>query len=401
MATSTITSQNTDIIPAQPINIEEKMKDALLSDEDFKRLNDLVEDFVESYYHRPEGQDYTDWLKDEFTRHAKIWVSEDERLRDVKQILDATEVITDTYRDFREHIDKGKSVESWIANQIEKGAESLGIDTSHHAQSIDEAMRTASLEVARKLGLSEASVNADGPLLTPPLPNTPVPWNDFSRLEIAKNLKQMNLENAGLNIASNGVAILAQRALNTLMDKKQRDFSEDLEDFCKSSLKEAVNAGLGSAVSGALTVFGRSSSSTVLRAIPGGTMASIAFGALDKTRILYQAADGTIDPIEALDATANSTCCTAGTIYGGALGSSIGATLGTVFGPIGTAIGAAAGSALGSLAGSKVGQKIYQGGKAVLKTVADGAVKVARSFGNAISSALEDAKSFVSSFFDW
>lgn len=114
MATSTITSQNTDIIPAPPINIEEKMKDALLSDEDFKRLNDLVEDFVESYYHRPEGQDYTDWLKDEFTRHAKIWVSEDERLRDVKQILDATEVITDTYRDFREHIDKGKSVESWI-----------------------------------------------------------------------------------------------------------------------------------------------------------------------------------------------------------------------------------------------------------------------------------------------
>ena len=265
------------------------MKDALLSDEDFKRLNDLVEDFVESYYHRPEGQDYTDWLKDEFTRHAKIWVSEDERLRDVKQILDATEVITDTYRDFREHIDKGKSVESWIANQIEKGAESLGIDTSYHAQSIDEAMRTASLEVARKLGLSEASVNADGPLLTPPLPNTPVPWNDFSRLEIAKNLKQMNLENAGLNIASNGVAILAQRALNTLMDKKQRDFSEDLEDFCKSSLKEAVNAGLGSAVSGALTVFGRSSSSTVLRAIPGGTMASIAFGALDKIRILSNA----------------------------------------------------------------------------------------------------------------
>ena len=289
MATSTITSQNTDIIPAPPINIEEKMKDALLSDEDFKRLNDLVEDFVESYYHRPEGQDYTDWLKDEFTRHAKIWVSEDERLRDVKQILDATEVITDTYRDFREHIDKGKSVESWIANQIEKGAESLGIDTSYHAQSIDEAMRTASLEVARKLGLSEASVNADGPLLTPPLPNTPVPWNDFSRLEIAKNLKQMNLENAGLNIASNGVAILAQRALNTLMDKKQRDFSEDLEDFCKSSLKEAVNAGLGSAVSGALTVFGRSSSSTVLRAIPGGTMASIAFGALDKIRILSNA----------------------------------------------------------------------------------------------------------------
>ena len=399
MATSTITSQNTDIIPAPPINIEEKMKDALLSDEDFKRLNDLVEDFVESYYHRPEGQDYTDWLKDEFTRHAKIWVSEDERLRDVKQILDATEVITDTYRDFREHIDKGKSVESWIANQIEKGAESLGIDTSYHAQSIDEAMRTASLEVARKLGLSEASVNADGPLLTAPLPNTPVPWNDFSRLEIAKNLKQMNLENAGLNIASNGVAILAQRALNTLMDKKQRDFSEDLEDFCKSSLKEAVNAGLGSAVSGALTVFGRSSSSTVLRAIPGGTMASIAFGALDKARILYQAADGTIDPIEALDATANSTCCTAGTIYGGALGSSIGATLGTVFGPIGTAIGAATGSALGSLAGSKVGQKIYQGGKAVLKTVADGAVKVANCVYEGAKSVCRAIGNCLSSFF--
>ena len=399
MATSTITSQNTDIIPAPPINIEEKMKDALLSDEDFKRLNDLVEDFVESYYHRPEGQDYTDWLKDEFTRHAKIWVSEDERLRDVKQILDATEVITDTYRDFREHIDKGKSVESWIANQIEKGAESLGIDTSYHAQSIDEAMRTASLEVARKLGLSEASVNADGPLLTPPLPNTPVPWNDFSRLEIAKNLKQMNLENAGLNIASNGVAILAQRALNTLMDKKQRDFSEDLEDFCKSSLKEAVNAGLGSAGSGALTVFGRSSSSTVLRAIPGGTMASIAFGALDKTRILYQAADGTIDPIEALDATANSTCCTAGTIYGGALGSSIGATLGTVFGPIGTAIGAAAGSALGRLAGSKVGQKIYQGGKAVLKTVADGAVKFANYVYEGAKSGFREIGNFLSSLF--
>ena len=399
MSTSTITSQNTDIISAQLINTQEKMKDILLSDEDSKRLNALIEDFIEPYYHRPEGQDYSDWLKNEFTRHAKTWINEDERLQDVKQILNAVEAITDTYRDFREHIDKGKSVESWIANQIEKGAESLGIDTSHHAQSIDEAMRTASLEVARKLGLQTTSVIADGPLITPPLPNTPVPWNDFSRLEIAKNLKQMNLENASLNIASNGVAVLAQQALNTLMDKKQRDFSKNLEEFCTSSLKEAVNTGLGTAVSGALTVFCRNSSSTVVRSIPGGAIASIALGTLDKARILYQAADGTLDPIEALDATANSTCCTAGTIYGGALGSSIGATLGTVFGPIGTAIGAAAGSALGSLAGSKVGQKIYQGGKAVLKTVADGAVKVANYVCEGIKSVGRSVSNFISSFF--
>ena len=95
------TSQNTDITYAQLIDAKEKMKDILLSDEDLKRISALIEDFIESYYHRPEGQDYSDWLKDEFARHAKIWGSEDERLQDVKQILDATEVITDTYRNFR------------------------------------------------------------------------------------------------------------------------------------------------------------------------------------------------------------------------------------------------------------------------------------------------------------
>lgn len=360
--------------------ISETMKDLLLSDEDIRRLHDLIEHFLESYYHRPEGQDVSEWLKDEFARHAKTWFDEDERLQDVRQILEAGEVIADRYRNLREHLDQGKSLESWIATQIEDGARSLGIDTSQHAHSLEEALQKATRDLVEQCGIQVRQPFSE----KLPEGSGPAEWNELTRLVIAKDLKQLTLENSC--IAAKGMNIIAGRVLNTLMGREQRDFSEDLEDFCKSSLKEAVNAGIGTAVSGALTVFGRGSQSTILRALPGGALTAIAFGTLDKARILYQTADGSLEPYEAIDAAANSTCCIAGSLFGGSLLSTIGASVGTVLGPIGTAVGAAAGSIVGSIAGSSVAQKVYDGGKKFCSAVKECA-----------SAAWEGAKSVVSS----
>ncbi len=382
------------------------------SDEDFKRLNDLIGDFIESYEHRPEGQDYKDWLKDEFVRRSKTWASENELLQDYNQIVEYTEVITANYKEFREHLEQGKSAESWIAEKIEEGAKSLGIDASQHAQSIEEAMQKANQEVAEQFEKVRIDISEKfgieipggkqpilrGPAGRPPVSGQPAEWNEFTRISVAKDARMQCLDNACGNIAARGAGMLAQRLYNTVTGKEQRDLGDDLEDFCKSSLKEAVNAGLGSAVSGAMTVFGRSSQSTVLRAVSGGAMAATAFDMLDKTRILYQAAEGSMDPVEAIDAIANSTCVTCGSLVGGAFGAAAGAVVGTVLGPVGTAVGARVGSYIGSLLGESAGQKVYEGGKKIIKTIGSAVKSAASAVGSVVKSAASAVGSAFSSF---
>ncbi len=389
-------------------------EDLCASDEDFKRLNDLIGEFVESYEHRPEGQDYKDWLKDEFVRRSKTWASENELLQDYKQIVDYAEVVTANYKEFREHIDQGKSVESWIAEKMESGAKALGIETSQYAQNIEEAMQKANQEVAEQFEKVRIDISEKfgieipggkqtiirGPAGRPSVSGLPAEWNEFTRISIAKDARMGCLDNACGNIAAKGAGMLAQRLYNAVTGKEQRDFGDDLEDFCKSSLKEAVNAGLGSAVSGALTVFGRSSQSTVLRAVPGGAMAATAFDLLDKTRILYQAADGSMDPVEAIDFVANSTFVTYGSIVGGPMGASAGAAVGSVFGPVGTAVGAAAGYVVGTLAGSSIAQKVYEGGKTVCKAACSAASSAWDTVSSVASSAWDTVCSAASSAWD-
>lgn len=390
----------------------EKMnEDLCASDEDFKRLHDLIGDFVESYEHRPDGQDYKDWLKDEFVRRSKTWASENELLQDYKQIVDYAEVVTANYKEFREHIDQGKSAASWIAEKMESGAKALGIETSQYAQSIEEAMQKANQEVSEQFEKVRIDVSEKfgieipggkqtiirGPAGRPPVSGLPAEWNEFTRISIAKDASMECLDNACGNIAVKGAGMLAQRFYNTATGKEQRDLGDDLEDFCKSSLKDAVNAGLGSAVSGAMTVFGRSSQSTVLRAIPGGAMAATAFDVLDKTRILYQAADGSLDPVEAIDAVANSTFVTYGSVVGGSFGATAGSIVGSVFGPVGTAVGGAVGAVVGTLAGSSVGQKVYEGVKKVGSAVGSAVKSAASAVGSAVSSFCSSVGSFFSS----
>ncbi len=381
-----------NVVPPVPIpgDVRDTIKEVLLSDEDARRLYDLVERFLESYYHRPEGQDVSEWLKDEFSRQAETWCSEDERLQDVEQILEAGESITDRYRNLREHLDQGKSLESWIATQIENGAQYLGVDTSLYAQSLEEALQKATRELVEQCGLPVPQTLSE----ELPAGRVPAEWDELTRLVVGKDFKQLGLENSC--IAAKGMNIIVGRVLNTLMGREQRDFSEDLEDFCKSSLKEAVNTGIGTAVSGALTVFSRGSQSTILRALPGGALTAIAFGTLDKARILYQTADGSLDPYEALDAAANSTCCIAGSLFGGSLLSTIGASVGTVLGPIGTAVGAAVGSVVGNIAGSTVAQKVYEGGKKFCSAVKECASAAWEGAKSAVSSAWSGIKSLFS-----
>ncbi len=389
----------------------EKMKGDLgASDADFKRLNELIEEFVESYEHRPEGQDYKDWLKDEFVRRSSTWASKSELLQDYTQIVAYAEIFTANSKDFREHLDQGKSADSWIAKKIETGAKATGIDTCQYASTLEEALQKANKDFAGQFEKVHGDISEKFGIALPggestvlrgpagkkiPASGQPAEWNEFIRISVAKDARLQCLNAACGNIAARGAGMLAQRMYNTVMGKEQPDFSDDLEAFCKSSLKEAVNAGLGCAVSGALTVFCRDSQSTLLRAVPGGAMAAVAFDMLDKTRILYQAAEGIMEPVEAIDAVANSACVTYGSIVGGTFGATAGSFIGAVFGPLGAAVGGTAGAYVGNLVGGSVAQKIYEGGKKVVSAIGSGL----KSAGSAVASGLKSVGSAFSSGF--
>lgn len=365
-----------NILPAQQSKeYLEKMKDVLeVSDEDLKRLNELVADCLESYHTRPAGQDWSEWLKNEGVRHARAWNSEDERVQDVKQIIDKAEEITATYQNFGEHIAQGKSAEFWIAKKIESGAKYLGIDTSRYAQSIKEALQKANKDVYEQLGkipfvggfaVSKEQIESGNNATA----GQPAEWNDFTRIAVARDIKQLSLDNASANLASREAVMQTQEPLNKETGFEKHDFSRDLEESCKTSLNEAVNIGLGSAVAVALIVFSRGTQSDLLGSVPADIITAIVFDTLNKNRIMYQTANGSIGPFEVVDASLNSTVVNLGGMVGGRLGASVGAVVGSVFGPAGTCIGSHVGSLVGKQAGPIVAEKLYGGSKKVCSVV--------------------------------
>jgi len=202
--------------------------------------------------HRPEGQDYKDWLKDEFVRRSSTWASKNELLQDYKQIVEYAEIFTVNSKDFKEHLEHGKSAESWIAKKIETGAKSIGIDTCQYTSTFEEALQKANKDVAGQFEKVHGEISERFGIELPggestvlrgpagkktPVSGQPAEWNDFIRISVARDARLQCLNNACGNIAARGAGMLAQRLYNTVTGKEQPDFSDDLEDFCKSSLK--------------------------------------------------------------------------------------------------------------------------------------------------------------------
>lgn len=142
-------------------------EDLFSNEDDAKKTSGVIASFVHSYTENKDELPIAVWLDKEFSKYPDIWQDETERhettLTVIKTIQDARNTKVELY----DHLDKGKSRESWLARKIEQGASSAGVvNVGKYASTIDNALKNANQKmkdcITRQDGKISMAMNLDG-----------------------------------------------------------------------------------------------------------------------------------------------------------------------------------------------------------------------------------------------
>jgi len=227
-------------------------------------------------------------------------------------------------------------------------------------------------------------------------------WNDVNGKAIAGSIGQKAGISALCAVGFQGARVLGRRIWNSLTGQPNNDIEEDAAEFAESALKSGASAGLTVAAAGGITVAVKSGwLGPLLQSTPVGTIANAVCVGVENVKVLAEFATGKITGEEALDKAGDATCSLVGSLAAGAEGASIGAAIGTALGPVGTVVGGIAGGIVGGIAGSTIGHAIWEGGKAIVKTVANTVKSVASGIIEGVKNVASGIADFVGSLFSW
>lgn len=133
---------------------------ALFSDEQAAdNTAGVVAAFVASCNARGE-KPLDEWLTDEFRKHPQLWKSEEELLDTTRQVIKSTGAFNESRASLQQHLDKGRSSASWLADEIEKNAAVSGsVHVGQYAGNIDVALAEASANARRTIITHAGDVN--------------------------------------------------------------------------------------------------------------------------------------------------------------------------------------------------------------------------------------------------
>lgn len=209
-------------------------------------------------------------------------------------------------------------------------------------------------------------------------------WNEYATKDLAIGIcKQAGY--AALQGAAIGVGFdVAQKLWN--------GESIDADEVVETAIVSGADFGVKAAAAGALKVGVEKEIIKVIpKGTPAGTIANIAYVAIEDVKVLGKMATGELTMKEGIEKLEQTTVSTAAGLVAMGKGAAIGAAMGTVFGPVGTAVGGFIGGTVGYMAGSKAGeavvkcaQKVRDGAKKVAKTVVSGVKSVASSVASGV-----------------
>ena len=205
-------------------------------------------------------------------------------------------------------------------------------------------------------------------------------WNEYVAKDLAKGI-------AGEVGKSCLMGAAVGAGMNVLSKVVQGD-PIDGEEVIETAIVSGADFGVKTAVAGGLKVAAEKEIISVIpKGTPAGTLANIAFVAVEDVKVLGKVATGELTIKEGVDKIQQTTvACTAG-LAASVEGAEWGAVIGSVFGPVGTAVGTIVGGGIGYMAGSKVGETVVKGIQKVRDT--------AKSF---VESAISTVGSVVSGF---
>lgn len=214
-----------------------------------------------------------------------------------------------------------------------------------------------------------------------------VNWNEYKVKDLAIGIgKQAGY--AALQGAAIGVGFhIAQKLWNGEEIKA--------EEMLETALVSGVDFGVKAAASGALKVGVEKGIITVIpKGTPAGTIANIAFVAIENVKVLGKMVNGELSFKEGLEKIEQTTHSIIAGLFAMKEGSAIGVAVGTIFGPVGVAIGGFVGGTIGFMAGSKVGETIVKGAQ----KIRDVAVKVAKNVASGVKNVCNTVASNIKSF---
>lgn len=219
-------------------------------------------------------------------------------------------------------------------------------------------------------------------------------WNDLNWNEYAT--KDLTI---GIGKQA-GYAALQGAVIGVGFDVAQKLWNGEeieAEEVVETAIVSGADFGVKAATAGALKVGVEKEIIKVIpKGTPAGTIANIAYVAIEDVKVLGKMASGELTMKEGIEKLEQTTVSTAAGLMTMGKGAAIGAAIGTVFGPVGTAVGGFIGGTVGYMAGSKVGETVVK----CAQKVRDGVVKVAKTVvsdvKNVVSSIASGVKSFAS-----
>lgn len=134
---------------------QERQADMLMqqtfgNEENMQKTSSVIASFVESYEKHKRDMPLQEWLVREFKKYPDIWKNEAELTSTATEIISTVTEAKEKKESLSAHMDKGKSKESWLANEIEKSAKINGaVNVGTYAAGIDNAMAKSNEEMIK------------------------------------------------------------------------------------------------------------------------------------------------------------------------------------------------------------------------------------------------------------
>lgn len=206
-----------------------------------------------------------------------------------------------------------------------------------------------------------------------------ITWNEYAVKDIAIGIGKQAGQ-AALMGAAVGVGFdIAQKVWN----------GEDIkgEELVETAIVSGADFGIKAAAAGALKVgVEKGVIAAIPKGTPAGTLANIAYVAVENAKIVSKMATGDLTVKEGLEKMEQTTVATVAGIAASTKGAAIGMAVGSVLGPVGTAVGGFIGGTIGYMAGSKIGETVVKGVQKIRNAAQKAVTSVATTVRTAASS---------------
>lgn len=220
-------------------------------------------------------------------------------------------------------------------------------------------------------------------------------WNEYKAKDLAIGISKQA-----------GQAALMGAAVGVGFDVAQKVWNgEEIkgEELVETAVVSGADFGVKAAAAGALKVGAEKGIIKVIpKGTPAGTIANIAYVAVENVKVVGKMATGELTVKEGLEKMEQTTVATVAGIAASTKGAAIGAAVGSVLGPVGTVVGGFIGGTIGYMAGSKVGETIVKGVQKIRKTVTDGIKSAGKAIADGAKSfAANGVRNSLCSLLDW